>query len=90
MDNVKKCPNCGNSDFIEGVQGGYAAVSPASKTLILKSQALYHVICVNCGTVVKTYVKKSKKINDKKRTKRLKIFILLTKLIIFSKIIKCN
>lgn len=66
MDNVKKCPNCGNSDFIEGVQGGYAAVSPASKTLTLKSQALYHVICVNCGTVVKTYVKNPKKLITKK------------------------
>jgi len=63
----EKCPYCGSTEFVEGRQTGYAAVEPASKIFTFKSQALYHKICLNCGSVVKSYVKNPNvlKINKK-------------------------
>lgn len=61
----EKCPFCGSSEFVEGKQEGYASVGPSNKTLTFKSQVLYHVICLNCGAVVKSYVKNPKKIVTK-------------------------
>lgn len=55
-----KCPYCGCTEFIEGIQSGYASVSPANKIMTFKSQALYLKICLNCGSVVKCYVKNPK------------------------------
>ena len=37
-----KCPYCGKEEFVTGKQ---------------KSKAVYHEICVNCGTIVRSYVK---------------------------------
>lgn len=66
MNNVEKCPFCGNKEFIEVVQAGYASVYPANKVFTLKSQSLFHVICLNCGAVVKSYVKEPQKLAPKK------------------------
>lgn len=62
MNGVEKCPYCGKQEFIEARQDGYASVSPANKVLTFKSQVLYHIICLNCGAVVKSYIKDPKKI----------------------------
>lgn len=67
MKDVEKCPYCGKEEFVEGVQGGYAAIAPATKVLTFKSAALYHVICLNCGAIVKSYVKDPKKLVTKKK-----------------------
>lgn len=61
----EKCPFCGCEEFVEGKQEGYASVAPADKVLTFKSQVLYHVICLNCGAVVKSYVKNPRKIVTK-------------------------
>lgn len=54
-----KCPCCGKEEFVTGKQGmAYAGVKISS----LKERALYHEICVNCGTVVRTYVKNPEKL----------------------------
>ena len=57
-----KCPFCGNDTFVEGAQDGYGSVTPANKVWTFKAQKLIHVICLNCGTVVKSYVKNPKKL----------------------------
>ena len=49
------CPWCGGKDFVEGIQSTYAKVQP-NKALTLKGENLIHVICKNCGTVVRSYV----------------------------------
>lgn len=66
MKTQEKCPYCGKQEFVEGKQEGYGSVAPANKVLSFKSQVLYHVICLNCGAVVKSYVKEPKKIVVKK------------------------
>lgn len=57
MENQEKCPYCGNEEFIEGKQDAQGCVCPADAILSFKSQVLYHKICLNCGAVVKSYVK---------------------------------
>ena len=61
----EKCPYCGSKEFIEAKQEGYAEVRPTNKTLTFKSQILYHIICLNCGTVIKSYVKNPKRLVTK-------------------------
>lgn len=65
MKNIEKCPNCGSDKFVVGKQDGYASVSPANKVFTLKSQALYHKICLTCGVVVKSFVKDPEKLVTK-------------------------
>lgn len=57
----EKCPYCGSQEFVEGIQAGYASISP-NKVLTFKSATLYHLICLNCGAVVKSYVENPKKL----------------------------
>ena len=52
--------NCSNRNVI-GVQSGYATVS-ANKSLTFKTQNLYHVICLNCGSVIRSFVKNPEKL----------------------------
>lgn len=62
MKEILECPYCKSKEFVEGVQNGYSSVGPANKIFTFKSQSLYHVICLNCGAVVKTFVKEPKKL----------------------------
>lgn len=55
--NVEKCPYCKGNRFVEGKQSGYATIAPTRKVFTFKSQILYHQICLDCGAVVKSYVK---------------------------------
>lgn len=58
------CPYCGGTEMIEAVQDGYASISPVGN--IWRGTALYHSICRNCGTVVRSYVKDPEKLIRKK------------------------
>lgn len=60
-----KCPYCGSKKFVEAEQSAYGAVYPANKILTFKSQTLYHLICLKCGAVVKSYVKQPEKLLKK-------------------------
>lgn len=67
MENIEKCPYCGNTKFVEGVHCGYATIKPVDKIFTMKETNLYHIICLNCGAVIKSYVKKPEKLVTKKR-----------------------
>lgn len=62
MEKTFTCPYCGGKKFVVGKQDGYAVISPENALTILKSQKLYHEICLDCGTVVRSYVKKPEKL----------------------------
>lgn len=66
LSKKEKCPYCGAQEFVEGKQEAYGSVAPANKVLSFKSQTLYHIICLNCGTVVRSYIKNPTKILIKK------------------------
>lgn len=52
----EKCPYCGSKNFVNARQSGYTNIR-ADKTWTFKEQVLYHIICLDCGTVVRSYVK---------------------------------
>jgi len=51
---VGTCPFCGGQEFIKGVQSGYAQISSVESWV--SSSSLYHEICRDCGSVVRSYV----------------------------------
>lgn len=57
IEKTTACPYCGCKKTVTGVQSGYACIRP-DKVFTLKSQALYHEICLDCGTVLRSYVKR--------------------------------
>lgn len=54
------CPICGGTEMIEAAQSGYAAIYALSHWF--GGRALYHTVCRNCGTVVRSYVKEPEKL----------------------------
>ena len=57
---VESCPYCSGREFASGVQSGYSQILGENR--IFGAQTLYHVVCLGCGSVVRSYVKKSKKL----------------------------
>ncbi len=61
------CPHCGATENVIGKQVGNAMVNPDK--ISWKSEIIYHVICLNCGTVIRSYVKNPQRLilkNNKK------------------------
>lgn len=59
------CPYCGCTDIIVGKQA--AVVIPEKEMTVFNGQTLYHDICRQCGTVVRSYIKDPEKFAAKKR-----------------------
>ena len=57
---IKECPFCGGTDFVDGYQSGYGAVT--GKENIWSGQVLRHIICRNCGSVVHSYIDNPEKL----------------------------
>lgn len=66
-ENLKeeKCPYCKESKTVVAKQSGYADAMPL-KSLSFKSEAIYHVICLNCGTIIRSFVNNPKNLLTKK------------------------
>lgn len=60
------CPYCHKEEFVIGKQNGYATIRP-NKKISLKEETIYHQICLNCGTVVRSYVKNPKNLLSSKK-----------------------
>ncbi len=56
---INNCPFCGGTEFVEGYQSGYGALTGTES--LLASSTLYHIICRNCGSVVHSYVENPEK-----------------------------
>lgn len=59
MGNQEKCPRCGCETSVIGVQSNQGEVYRKN---LLGGQTLYHVICLKCGSVIRSYVKKPEKL----------------------------
>ena len=57
---VLRCPYCGGEEMIEAFQSCYGAVIATSN--VLGGRTLYHMICRNCGSVVRSFVKEPEKL----------------------------
>lgn len=57
---VTNCPYCGGTEMVEAYQSGYgAAVGVENK---LGGASIYHIVCRNCGSVVRSFVKDPEKL----------------------------
>lgn len=61
---VQKCPYCGGIEVIESLQNGYATITATNN--IWGGVGLYHSVCRNCGSVVRSYVKNPEKLLKRK------------------------
>ncbi len=61
----EKCLHCGAKENVIGKQAGYSVVNP-DKKVAWTGEILYHVICLNCGSVIRSYVKNPQRLIVKK------------------------
>ena len=50
------CPHCGGTETVIGKHSGYGQIVPKKAWTTLNGQNLYHVICLSCGTVIRSYI----------------------------------
>jgi len=50
------CPCCAGKNTIVAKQSGHGAIYRA-KNLFGMGKALYHIVCLDCGTVIRSYIK---------------------------------
>ncbi len=62
------CPYCNGTKFVKAKQSGYATLTSCES--IWLGGDIYHIICLRCGSVVRSFVKEPEQlIKRKKRTK---------------------
>ncbi len=59
--NDEKCPHCGSQENVVGIQGVESCVYSTRK-LSAKKEQLHHIICLNCGTVIRSFVRKPERL----------------------------
>ncbi len=64
---INNCPFCGGTELIKGYQSGYGAILGESSVC---GGALYHIVCRNCGSVVRSYVDDPEKLLKRKNRKK--------------------
>lgn len=60
---IKECPYCKGTEFVTGIQEGYAEIKGEG---VLTSTTLKHIICRECGCVVRSYVENPEKLLKRK------------------------
>lgn len=68
---VKECPFCGGNEMIKCHETGYTVVTAVNNVWasMWGGPTLYHSICRNCGSVVRSYVKEPEKLLRRKDRK---------------------
>ena len=72
MKNIRprQCPYCGGTEFVTGVQEYQGSILGENDWA--PGQQLWHVVCLNCGCVVLSYVMQPENLlNRKHRKERL-------------------
>lgn len=57
--NGTECPKCGGKELGKGKQNGYAIMHPVGKMSF--GSEVEFIICVTCGFIIESYVKKPEK-----------------------------
>lgn len=66
MVEQEKCTRCGCEKNVIGIQTNQGCIC-ADTRLLLNRQALYHVFCLECGTVIRSFVKNPERLIVKKK-----------------------
>lgn len=62
-DEKKTCTNCGNDEFLKGVQQ-YQGQLFSEKGVFTNGSSITHVFCSQCGLITQSFVNKPKKFRD--------------------------
>ena len=65
---LSACPFCGGKEFVEGYQNGYATLTSTESGWL--GATLRFIVCRDCGSVVRSYVKDPEKLVKKKNRRR--------------------
>lgn len=61
---ITVCRYCGGTEFITAFQSGYASLTSAES--LFKFTKIYHTICRDCGSVLRSYVVNPEKLLSRK------------------------
>ena len=56
------CPHCGGTETVVGKQWSHGQVFSKSAITMFVGQNLFHVICLDCGTVIRSYIEYPKQL----------------------------
>ncbi|MBT2686879.1 transcription initiation factor TFIIIB [Bacillus sp. ISL-47] len=56
---ITQCPKCAAKELGRGKHAGYAAIYPINKMSL--GSEVEHIICIECGFIIESYVKKPEK-----------------------------
>ena len=56
------CPYCGGTATATGKTSGYGRIISKKALTMLNAQDMFHVICLDCGTVIRSYVEYPKQL----------------------------
>ena len=62
---VYTCPWCNCHEVVYGKQDGYSCIKPMKIHIPagMKMQKIIHVICKQCGTIIRSYVEEPEKLD---------------------------
>lgn len=63
------CPYCASKEFVEATTKHYGNLVPLNKVFTNKEEQVFHTIYLNCGAIVKSYVKNPKKLKNENKRK---------------------
>ena len=67
---IETCPYCGGTELLECSQDSYGGVYITYKAhKMYRSVRLYALVCRDCGSVIRSYCKKTEKLFPKKERK---------------------
>ena len=65
---ITECPFCHGTEFLEGKQNDSRAEMQSTQNMWY-SGVVYHTVCRNCGSIVRSYVKNPENMLKKKDRK---------------------
>lgn len=64
---IEKCPYCGGTEFVDAMAGSYGGVYAG---VGCHTSAIRVVVCRDCGSIVRAYVKDAEKLYPKKQRRQ--------------------
>lgn len=62
--NISKCPFCGSEELEMGCQCMQAQM--VSVHSMFKGTKIFHIVCMDCGSIIHSYVEQPEKLKGKK------------------------
>jgi len=57
------CPHCGGTETVIGKQDGEGRIFAKAAITIMFGTKVFHIVCRNCGTIIRSYVEDPSKLD---------------------------